>query len=84
MENLQNYLYMDSVPPSWTARAYPSSLGLTNWFADMLNRAAELVNWTGDFNVNICIFFSHIYIFFFLINAVYNFSILYSFHPPYG
>ena len=51
MEDLQNDLFIDSVPPSWTKRAYPSSLGLTNWFADMLNRVAELVNWTADFNV---------------------------------
>ncbi|XP_074102149.1 dynein beta chain, ciliary [Cotesia typhae] len=49
MEDLQNYLLMDFVPPSWTVRAYPSSLGLTNWFADMLNRVAELSSWTSDF-----------------------------------
>lgn len=52
MEDLQNYLYMDSVPPSWTKRAYPSSLGLAGWFSDMLNRISELANWTADFNVN--------------------------------
>ncbi|XP_053593671.1 dynein beta chain, ciliary [Microplitis demolitor] len=49
MEDLQNYLLMDFVPPSWTVRAYPSTLGLTNWFADMLNRITELSNWTADF-----------------------------------
>lgn len=51
MENLQNDLFMDQVPQSWTKRAYPSSLGLTNWFADMMNRVGELANWTSDFNV---------------------------------
>ncbi|KAK0098489.1 hypothetical protein PV326_007920 [Microctonus aethiopoides] len=49
MEQLQNYLFMDSVPPSWIARAYPSTLGLTSWFVDMLNRIAELAMWTADF-----------------------------------
>ncbi|XP_036139541.1 dynein beta chain, ciliary [Monomorium pharaonis] len=51
MEDLQNYLFMDSVPPSWTKRAYPSTLGLSSWFADMLNRITELSNWTVDFNL---------------------------------
>lgn len=52
MEQLQNYLFMDSVPPSWIARAYPSTLGLTSWFVDMLNRIAELAMWTADFIVS--------------------------------
>lgn len=52
MEELQNYLFMDSVPPTWTKRAYPSNLGLTSWFVDMLNRIGELSNWTTDFNVS--------------------------------
>lgn len=51
MEILQSYIMMDSVPPSWTHRAYPSNLGLNSWFADMLNRINELANWTADFNV---------------------------------
>ena len=51
MEDLQNYLFMDVVPPAWTKRAYPSSLGLTNWFADLLNRYTELQAWTSDFTV---------------------------------
>ncbi|EFN63906.1 Dynein beta chain, ciliary [Camponotus floridanus] len=51
MEDLQNHLFMDSVPPSWTKRACPSTLGLSNWFADMLNRITELSNWTVDFNL---------------------------------
>ncbi|XP_076548684.1 dynein beta chain, ciliary isoform X2 [Osmia lignaria lignaria] len=51
MEDLQNYILIDTVPPSWTKRAYPSSLGLNSWFADMLNRISELSNWTADFNL---------------------------------
>lgn len=52
MEDLQNNLFMDYVPPTWTRRAYPSTLGLTNWFADLLNRISELSNWTTDFSVS--------------------------------
>ncbi|XP_031848127.1 dynein beta chain, ciliary [Nomia melanderi] len=51
MEDLQNYIMMDAVPPSWTKRAYPSNLGLNSWFADMLNRMNELSNWTTDFSL---------------------------------
>lgn len=51
MEDLQNYIMMDAVPPSWTKKAYPSNLGLNSWFADMLNRINELSSWTADFNV---------------------------------
>ncbi|XP_060831060.1 dynein beta chain, ciliary-like isoform X1 [Bombus pascuorum] len=50
MEDLQNYIMMDAVPPSWTKRAYPSELGLNSWFTDMLYRINELSNWTADFN----------------------------------
>lgn len=52
MEDLQNHLFMETVPPSWTKRAYPSTLGLSGWFADMLNRITELSNWTVDFTVS--------------------------------
>ncbi|XP_030063865.1 dynein axonemal heavy chain 9 [Microcaecilia unicolor] len=49
MENLQNAIYFDQVPESWTKRAYPSMSGLTGWYADLLNRIKELETWTGDF-----------------------------------
>ncbi|XP_015433748.1 PREDICTED: dynein beta chain, ciliary-like [Dufourea novaeangliae] len=51
MEDLQNYIMMDAIPPSWTKRAYPSELGLNSWFADVLNRINELSNWTADFSL---------------------------------
>ncbi|KAL0116299.1 hypothetical protein PUN28_011253 [Cardiocondyla obscurior] len=51
MEDLQNHLFMETVPPSWTRRAYPSTLGLSSWFADLVNRITELSNWTIDFNL---------------------------------
>ena len=51
MEDLQNYLFMDTVPPTWTKLAYPSSLGLSAWSADLQLRATELTNWTMTFTV---------------------------------
>ncbi|XP_050775156.1 dynein axonemal heavy chain 9 isoform X6 [Gopherus flavomarginatus] len=49
MENLQNTIFLDTVPESWTKRAYPSMAGLAGWFADLLSRIKELETWTGDF-----------------------------------
>lgn len=51
MEDLQNFLFMDIVPDPWVKLAYPSNYGLSAWFADLLNRATELANWSSDFNV---------------------------------
>ncbi|XP_047352693.1 dynein beta chain, ciliary-like [Vespa velutina] len=51
MENLQNNIFMNAVPPSWTRLAYPSNLNLSSWFMDMLNRVGELASWTSDFNL---------------------------------
>ena len=55
MENLQNALYLDSVPESWTKRAYPSLNGLAAWYADLLLRIKDLETWVGDFNMPSCI-----------------------------
>ncbi|XP_004857611.1 dynein heavy chain 9, axonemal isoform X1 [Heterocephalus glaber] len=49
MENLQNALYLNTVPEPWARRAYPSTAGLAAWFLDLLNRIKELEAWTGDF-----------------------------------
>ncbi|XP_069510616.1 dynein axonemal heavy chain 9 [Ambystoma mexicanum] len=49
MENLQNAIFLDTVPESWTKRAYPSMSGLAGWFVDLLARIKELETWTGDF-----------------------------------
>uniref|UniRef100_A0A671R8K7 Dynein, axonemal, heavy chain 9 n=3 Tax=Sinocyclocheilus anshuiensis TaxID=1608454 RepID=A0A671R8K7_9TELE len=51
MENLQNAIYLDQVPESWTKRAYPSVSGLAIWFTDLLNRIKELEIWTSDFSL---------------------------------
>ncbi|CAH1986860.1 unnamed protein product [Acanthoscelides obtectus] len=49
MEDLENALFLDQVPPVWAARAYPSLLGLTSWFVDLLLRIRELETWSTDF-----------------------------------
>ncbi|XP_067164604.1 dynein axonemal heavy chain 9 [Apteryx mantelli] len=51
MENLQNALFLDTVPESWIKRAYPSMASLGGWFADLLSRIKELETWTGDFSL---------------------------------
>ncbi|XP_075314376.1 dynein axonemal heavy chain 9 [Odontesthes bonariensis] len=49
MENLQNAIFLDTVPESWTKRAYPSMSGLSLWFTDLLARIKELEAWSADF-----------------------------------
>ncbi|RZF49077.1 hypothetical protein LSTR_LSTR008363 [Laodelphax striatellus] len=49
MEDLENALFLDQVPAIWTQRAYPSLLGLTSWFADLVLRLRELETWSNDF-----------------------------------
>ncbi|KAA0725373.1 Dynein heavy chain 9, axonemal [Triplophysa tibetana] len=51
MENLQNAIYLDQVPDSWTKLAYPSISGLVIWFTDLLSRIKELETWTTDFTL---------------------------------
>lgn len=58
MEDLQENLFMDVVPPSWEKLAYPSMLSLGGWFQDLTVRIGELANWAADFavslNLNVC------------------------------
>lgn len=49
MEQLGNALFMDTVPGSWTQRAYPSLYTLGPWFMDLLLRIKELDVWSNDF-----------------------------------
>ena len=46
---LMNSLFIDKVPETWNKRAYPSLLGLTAWYSDLLARIKDLENWTADF-----------------------------------
>uniref|UniRef100_A0A3Q3X8H1 Uncharacterized protein n=1 Tax=Mola mola TaxID=94237 RepID=A0A3Q3X8H1_MOLML len=49
MENLQNAIFLDMVPDSWTKQAYPSMSGQTLWFTDLLTRIKELETWSAYF-----------------------------------
>uniref|UniRef100_A0A3Q2SZQ2 Dynein axonemal heavy chain 9 n=1 Tax=Fundulus heteroclitus TaxID=8078 RepID=A0A3Q2SZQ2_FUNHE len=49
MENLQNAIFLDVVPDSWSKRAYPSMSSLALWFTDLLARIKELEAWSSDF-----------------------------------
>jgi len=49
MEALMNAFFIDTVPSTWQARAYPSMLGLTAWYVDLLARIKDLESWTADF-----------------------------------
>ncbi len=54
MENLSNSLFLDSVPESWERRAYPSLYGLTQWYADLIQRCKELESWVSSTRVDSC------------------------------
>jgi dynein heavy chain len=51
MEVLMVEVFFDKVPESWAKRAYPSLLGLQNWFVDLMMRGKELESWASDFNL---------------------------------
>lgn len=51
MENLQNALFLDTVPETWGKRAYPSLNSLAVWYIDLLMRIKELENWVSDFQM---------------------------------
>lgn len=55
MEQLENSLFLDQVPSIWAARAYPSLLGLSTWFTDLVMRLRELEAWSSDFVLPICV-----------------------------
>ncbi|VDN97799.1 unnamed protein product [Rodentolepis nana] len=50
MDVLQSALFFDTVPNSWTAKAYPSLYSLGLWYADLIVRARELEIWVTDFS----------------------------------
>ncbi|RZC39341.1 MT, DHC N2, AAA 7, DHC N1 and/or AAA 9 domain containing protein [Asbolus verrucosus] len=51
MEVLEEALFMENVPDSWAARAYPSMLPLGQWVADLGARIKELEGWVTDFSM---------------------------------
>ena len=55
MESLENALFFNTVPESWTNRAYPSMNGLAAWYVDLGQRIRELDSWVSDFGMPSCI-----------------------------
>ena len=51
MESLQDSLFLDKVPETWSKRAYPSLYALGQWYSDLLLRIKELDCWTQDFQL---------------------------------
>lgn len=51
MEDLMNSFLLDTIPDRWQKKAYPSRLGLSAWFVDLITRIKDLETWTGDFNL---------------------------------
>lgn len=48
MEDLQECLYYERIPPSWEAVAYPSRRALAPWLANLQQRIAQLQEWSGQ------------------------------------
>lgn len=48
MEDLQNFLFLDRVPSSWSKLAYPSLRALAPWLSNLLDRAQQLQTWTEE------------------------------------
>jgi hypothetical protein len=51
MEALMVALAEDRVPASWAAVAYPSLRTLGSWVQNLLQRVAQLAEWTADLQV---------------------------------
>jgi dynein heavy chain len=51
MESLQDSLFLDNVPESWSKRAYPSLYALGQWYLDLIQRIKELDGWIQEFQL---------------------------------
>ncbi|CAG9859865.1 unnamed protein product [Phyllotreta striolata] len=51
MEELEEALFLDQVPVSWSAKAYPSLLPLGQWASDLVLRIQELSLWLNEFTM---------------------------------
>jgi dynein heavy chain len=47
MESLSGNLQTNAVDPAWKGKAYSSLKALSAWFADLIMRVDQLVNWTN-------------------------------------
>lgn len=51
MEAMIACLATDIIPASWKKFSSPSLRGLTSWFANLLARHAQLLEWTSDLSL---------------------------------
>ena len=51
MESLMDSLYMETIPPAWEKKSYPTLRSLGPWVMDVLQRCTQLADWTGDLAV---------------------------------
>merc|ERR1712072_172745 len=51
MESLMECLYMETIPAPWEKKSYPTLRSLGPWVMDVLQRCAQLADWTGDLAV---------------------------------
>ena len=50
MEKLEDCLSLDKVPENWGKKAWPSLRSLSLWVVDLLNRIAQIQEWSGNPN----------------------------------
>jgi dynein heavy chain len=50
MEQLEECLFIDKVPPGWGKIAWPSLRNLSLWVVDLLNRVNQIQEWSGNPN----------------------------------
>eukprot|EP00944_MAST-04C_sp_MAST-4C-sp1_P004548 g4548.t1 len=50
MERLEDCLSLDKVPENWGKKAWPSLRSLSLWVVDLLNRIAQIQEWSGNPN----------------------------------
>lgn len=51
METLSQSLSFNKVPTTWETKAYFSKKLLASWFADMIERCAQTLDWTNEIEV---------------------------------
>ena len=51
MEKMMQCLYRENIPPMWEKKSYPTLRSLGEWVVDVLQRCAQLAEWTGELMV---------------------------------
>jgi dynein heavy chain len=48
MENLQDSLFLDRIPPGWAKKAWPSQLKFSMWLTNFMQRLEQLNEWLNN------------------------------------